>query len=140
MKFDVDGINRYQTMIGCLQWAVSLGRIDIQTVTMTMSSFCVAPRKGHLGRLNRISRYFKKFSSAAIRVLTSQPDLDDLPNQEFDWCYTVYGKLEELLPRDALKPLGKIITTVTYNNANLYHDMLTGVRDRGTPSMQQYSE
>jgi hypothetical protein len=30
---DEDGINKYQTMIGCLQWAVSLGRFDIQTAT-----------------------------------------------------------------------------------------------------------
>jgi Reverse transcriptase (RNA-dependent DNA polymerase) len=125
-ELDADGIKRYQTMIGCLQWAVSLGRFDIQTSTMTMSRFRVAPRKGHLERLKRIYGYLKKFSSAAICVRTSQPDLDDLPNQEFDWCHTVYGKLEELLPRDAPKPLGKMITTVTYMDANLYHDMLTG--------------
>jgi hypothetical protein len=42
-ELDVDGIKRYQIMIGCLQWAVSLGRFDIQTATMTMSCFRVAP-------------------------------------------------------------------------------------------------
>jgi hypothetical protein len=125
-ELDVDGIKRYQIIIGCLQWAVSLGRFDIQTATMTMYRFRVAPRKGHLERLKRIYGYLKKFSSAAIRVRTSQPDLDDLPNQEFDWCHTVYGKVEELLPRYAPKPLGKMVTTVTYMDANLYHDMLTG--------------
>jgi hypothetical protein len=113
-------------MIGCLQWAVSLGRFYIQTATMTMSRFRVAPRKGHLERSKRIYGYLKKFSSAAIRVRTSQPDLDDLPNQEFDWCHTVYGKVEDLLPRDDPKPLGTMVTTVTYVDANLYHDMLTG--------------
>jgi hypothetical protein len=51
---------------------------------------------------------------------------DDLPNQDSDWCQTVYGKVEELLPREVPKPLGKMITTVTYKDANLYHDMLTG--------------
>jgi hypothetical protein len=44
-ELDADGIKRYQTMIGCLQWAVSLGRFDIQTATMTMSCFRVAPKK-----------------------------------------------------------------------------------------------
>jgi hypothetical protein len=67
-------------MIDCLQCAVSLGRFDIQTATMTMSRFRVASRKGHLERLKRIYGYLKKFSSAAIRVRTSQPDLEDLPN------------------------------------------------------------
>ena len=70
--------------------------------------------------------YLKKFSSAAIRVRTTQPDLDILPNQDFDWCHTVYGKVEELLPKDAPKPLGQSVTTITYKDANLYHDMLTG--------------
>jgi hypothetical protein len=37
VELDEDGIKKYQTMIGCLQWAVSLGRVDIQTATMTMS-------------------------------------------------------------------------------------------------------
>ena len=47
-----DGIKKYQTIIGCLQWAVSLGRFDIQTTTMTMSRFRVVTRVGHLKRLN----------------------------------------------------------------------------------------
>ena len=49
-ELDQDGIKRYQTMIGCLQWAVSLGRFDIQTATMTMSRFRVAPRKQRTSR------------------------------------------------------------------------------------------
>jgi hypothetical protein len=50
----------------------------------------------------------------------------ELPNQEFDWCHTVYGTVEELVPRDMPKALGKTVTIVTYTDANLYHDMLTG--------------
>jgi Reverse transcriptase (RNA-dependent DNA polymerase) len=125
-ELDVNRIKRYRTMIGCLQWAVSLGRFDTQTAIMTMSRFRVVPRKGHLERLKRICGYLKKFSSTAIRVRTSQPHPDDLPNQEIDWCHTAYGKVEVLLPRDAPKPLGKMVTTVTYMDANLYHDMLNG--------------
>jgi hypothetical protein len=36
-ELDDSGIKKYQTMIGFLQWAVSLGRFDIQTATITMS-------------------------------------------------------------------------------------------------------
>jgi hypothetical protein len=125
-ELDDDGIKQYQTMIGCLQWAVSLGRFDIQTATMTMSRFRVAPRKGHLDRLKHIYGYLKKFSSAAIRVRTGVPDFSELPDQDFDWCYTVYGTVQELLPKDAPIPLGNVVTTVTYTDANLYHDILTG--------------
>lgn len=51
---DDEGIKKYQTMIGSLQWAVSLGRFDIQTATMTMSRFRAAPRQGHLDRLKHM--------------------------------------------------------------------------------------
>ena len=47
---DSDGIAKYQSMIGSLQWAVSLGRIDIQTETMILSSLRAVPREVHLKR------------------------------------------------------------------------------------------
>jgi hypothetical protein len=34
--------------------------------------------------------------------------------------------IQELLPKDAPKPLGKAVTTITYTAAHLYHDILTG--------------
>jgi hypothetical protein len=60
-ELNLNGIKKYQTMIGCLQWAVSPGRFDIQTATMTMSRFRAAPREGHLDRLKRMYGYLKKF-------------------------------------------------------------------------------
>jgi hypothetical protein len=100
-------------MIGCLQWAVSLGRFDIQTATMTMLRFCTALRQGHLDRLERIYGHLKKFSKAAIQVQTLIPDLGNLPDQDFDWCYTVYGNVCELIPIDAPEPHGNCVATVT---------------------------
>jgi hypothetical protein len=121
-----EGIKRYQTMIGCLQWVVALGRFAIQTSTMTMSRFQAAPRIGHLNRLKRMYGYLKKFASAAIRVRLLEPDLGDLPDEDFDWCHSVCGHIEELTPRDTPRPLGNAVTTIMYTNANIYHDMLTG--------------
>ena len=40
-----DGIAKYQSLIGSLQWAVSLGRLDITTAVMTMSGFRTNPRE-----------------------------------------------------------------------------------------------
>ena len=125
-ELDNDGIQKYQSMIGSIQWAISLGRFDIQTATMTMSRFRIAPRKGHLERLKRIYGYLKKFSQAAIRIRTEEPDYSALPDQDFDWCYSVYGNVQEVLPQDLPKPLGKRVIITTYIDANLYHDMLTG--------------
>ena len=124
-ELDEEGVKRYQTMIGCLQWAVSLGRFDIQTATMTMSRFRVAPRSGHLSRLQRIYGYLN-ISQVLQFVPRNQLDYASLPEQEFEWCHSVYGNVDEVIPNDIPKPLGKPVITTTYTDANLYHDVLTG--------------
>jgi hypothetical protein len=123
---DMDGIKQYQSLIGALQWAVSIGRIDVTTAVMTMSGFRVAPRQGHIERTKRLYGYLLRFRDAAIRILTDEPDFSDIPEPAHDWMYSVYGEVEVLTPKDAPKPLGKRVTTVTYVDANLYHDMVTG--------------
>ena len=71
---DGEDITIYQSLIGALQWCVTLGRFDIMTPVMTMASFRAAPRIGHLDRLKRIYGYLRKHKSGAIRVRTGQPD------------------------------------------------------------------
>jgi hypothetical protein len=39
----VEGVTTYQSLIGSMQWTISLGRIDIATVVMSLSSFRSAP-------------------------------------------------------------------------------------------------
>jgi hypothetical protein len=121
-----DDTTKYQSMIGALQWAVSLGRFDIQTAVMTMSRFRAEPRIGHIERLKRIYGYLRKFKHGAIRVRVGLPDMSSIPDVEHDWMTTVYGRVHELLPPDMPEPLGQEVMTITYEDANLYHDMLTG--------------
>jgi hypothetical protein len=45
---DKDCIKFYLTMIGKIQWCVDLGRIDIFSASVTMFSFCAAPRINRL--------------------------------------------------------------------------------------------
>ncbi len=47
-ELDVEMITQYQSMIGALQWVISLGRFNICIPIMTMSHFHVAPCKGHV--------------------------------------------------------------------------------------------
>ena len=119
-------ITVYQSLIGALQWAVSLGRFDVMTAVMTMSGFRVAPRQGHLDRLKRIYGYLKRFKSGAIRVRTGMIDFSHIPEEEHDWMYSVYGNVTELLPANAPKPLGAPVMSITYEDANLYHDLTNG--------------
>ena len=121
-----EDIRRYQSMIGAMQWAVSLGRLDISTAVMTLSGFRVAPRKGHLERAQRVYGYLSKMQHATIRIRTQEPDYSSLPAQFFDWAQSVYGDVQEVLPTDAPPPLGKPVQLTHYVDANLYHDMITG--------------
>ena len=59
------------SLIGAMQWAVSLTRMDSATA---LSGFRIAPRVGHLERFKRVYGYIAKFKAASIRVRTNQPD------------------------------------------------------------------
>jgi hypothetical protein len=125
-ELDADDTTKYQSMIGALQWVISLGRFDVLTAVMTMSRFRSCPRIGHLERLKRIYGYLKKFKHGTIRVRVGMPNMENEPDVEYDWMYSVYGEVKEIFPHDMPEPLGKEVVTITYEDANLYHDMITG--------------
>ena len=122
---DEDGIRQYQSLIGSLQWAISLGRFDISTAVMTLSGFRSAPRKGHLERAKRIIGYLYKMKHAVLRFRVKEPDYSDVPDFDYDWS-DIYRPVKELLPTDAPEPLGNYVTLTHYVDANLMHDVLTG--------------
>jgi hypothetical protein len=83
-ELNAEGIKQYQSMIGAMQWAVSLGRLGITTTVMTMSVYRVAPRQGHLDRCKRIYGYLSKMQHSQIRINTAEPDFSELPVQVQD--------------------------------------------------------
>jgi hypothetical protein len=122
-----DKIEIYQSLIGAIQWSVSIGRWDIQSAVMTMSSFRAQPRYGHLERLRRIYGYLCKFRHFMIRFRTDEPDWSDIPEiPKYNWDFSAYGSPKENIPLDAPPPLGKQIVLTHYFDANLMHDVLSG--------------
>ena len=81
---------------------------------MTLSSFRTAPRRGHLDRAKRIYGYLAKMKHAVIRIRTEEPDYSDLPSQYYDWFYSVYGDVKEILTTDAPVPKGKHVTLTSF--------------------------
>ena len=65
---------KYLTMVGQLQWLVTLGRFHIHAQVATMSRFRAAPRQGYMDRLKRIYSYAIRTKDYAIRFRTDQPD------------------------------------------------------------------
>jgi hypothetical protein len=124
---DQDGIDIYQSLVGAMQWAISIGRWDIQSAVMTLSSFRAQPRKGHLERIKRIYGFLCRFRHFKLRFRVDEPDYSGIPKmQDYDWEHSVYGNPTEDIPTDAPPPLGKRIVLTHYFDANLMHDVLSG--------------
>jgi hypothetical protein len=124
---DANRIRMYQSMIGALQWAVTLGSFDILMGVATMSSFRVAPRQGHVDRLKRIYGYLKRNPDGAIRFRTGILDQESRePPVKYDWINSVYGPNPEELSTNMPPPLGNMFRTTTYEDANLVHCLVTG--------------
>ena len=125
-ELGIDDIKKYQSLIGALQWVITLGRFDIATAVMTLSSFRAAPRQGHLERAQRIYGYLYKMNSGTVRFRTIIPDYSIITVPNHDWTKSIYGDVDEIIPEDAPFPYGKKVVMTTYVDANLCHDMLTG--------------
>ena len=91
-----------------------------------MSRFRSAPRIGHLERLQRIYGYVLKTKHYSTSYRTEESDYSYFPNMKYDWSYTVYGNVQEIIPNNCPKPLGKSVTTTTTLDANLLHCLATG--------------
>jgi hypothetical protein len=130
-----EGVQQCQSLIGQLQWAMSLGRFDITVAIMTMSAFRSAPRVGHLDRVKRICGYLSKLKHSVIRIRTEEPDYSNVPRNEYDWEFSVCGGATEELPKDTPEPLGKPVVTTTYVDANMCHCMMTGKLASGVPHL-----
>ena len=76
-------IQKYQSIIRALQWIFSISRFDVQNAVMTLSSFRVTPRRGHLDRVKRIYGYLYQMIHATIRIRTEEPDLYGLTFKEY---------------------------------------------------------
>ena len=123
-----DGVQKYQSLMGAVQWMVTLCRFDIAQAVMSLGRFRAAPREGHLERLKRLVGYIRKRPECAIRFRTEIPDYESMfPEQvRYDWMESVYGcPPEEIDPR-APEPKGKKVRTTSYADANLLHDLVTG--------------
>jgi hypothetical protein len=123
---EIENIQVYQSLIGALQWTIQIGRFDICTAVMTMSRFRAAPRRGHMERVKRIHGYLRKMKEGVIRIRTELPDYSDIPEGYHSWDYSCYEGAREEIQEDAPRPLGKLVKTTHYVDANLMHDLISG--------------
>ena len=77
-------------------------------------------------RVKRIHGYLFKMKNGAIRIRMEMPDYSDIPEGFHSWDYSCYEGAKEEIPGDIPKPLGKLVKTTHYVDANLMHDLISG--------------
>jgi hypothetical protein len=123
-SLDPELANWYQSAIGVLRWAVELGRIDITTETSMLASQMAQPREGHFVAVLRIFSYLKKHHNSRIAFDPTYPEIDHQKFPRNDWR-RFYDNVEELIPPNAPKPLGKPVILRIYVDSDHAGDHMT---------------
>ena len=58
---DQDVIQNHQSLIGAIQLAIPLSKLDVNATIVTLASFRTEPREGHLDRARRVVSYLVQF-------------------------------------------------------------------------------
>ena len=122
----------YLSMIGELQWLVTLGRFDIMCAVNAMSRYRPQPRIGHLDRLKRMYSYLKTYRDTSIKFNTELPDYSMYEKivKPKDWG-KIYAPCYEEVPVDAPVPKGNFVRHTVFCDANLMHNLVNGKSNVG---------
>ena len=117
---------QFQTLIGQLQWLISLVVLILLSWSCHSQGSELNPGRDTLIEPKGLLDTCCSYLMVAIRFRTGEPDFSSLKDQEYDWTRSVYSGACEQIPHDIPKPLGKHVQTTHYVDANLHHDLATG--------------
>jgi hypothetical protein len=101
---DAETANYYQSLVGVLQWAVEIGRIDITTEVSMPAAKMAMPRKGHLFAVFRVFAYLKQKHIARMICDPTYPKIDYTTFRANEEWEKVYRNVKEAIPRNAPQP------------------------------------
>ena len=119
-----EGISKFRSVIGSLNWIITLGRFDVHYATMSLSRFSAAPREGHMKAAQRILAYLKQFPKGKVVYDTTYPSHTPDKVDRKVWR-DLYPDVEEELPPDMLPVKGKKVRITVYVDADHAHDLVT---------------
>ena len=121
---DPNFIKIYQMLIGCAQWAVTIGRYDIQYATNTLARYASCPREGHLKAIIRVFGYLKHHKKYRIKIDPDPPNYNGLTFTDHDWT-EIYDAAVEELPLDAPPAYVDEVYITVYVDASHACDLVT---------------
>ena len=111
-------IPQYQMLIGCGQWAVTLGRFDVQYTVNTMARYGMQPKEGHETRMLRMFGYLKHRPKLRIAANPNPAIYDDFSFSEgHDWS-GLYPDSKEPTDPDTPEPLCPELTITVMVDAS----------------------
>jgi hypothetical protein len=119
-----EGASRYYQLIGVLQWAVELGRIDVYTEVSLLSQHLVLRHVGHLEAVYHVFAYLNKHEKCSFIFDPTDPVPITPTMAKPDWS-SFYENLEEELPPQMPKPLGNPVNIHVFVDANHAGNVVT---------------
>ena len=117
-------IPKYRMLVGCANWAVTLGRYDIMYAVVTMARYNHLPREGHLKSMLRLFGYLKNHSKGSIRNNLKPMKVSDLPEVKTNWK-SLYPGAKEDIPLKFPTPKGMMMEITSFFDADHAHDQET---------------
>ena len=111
-------------MIGVLQWAVELGRVDILLEVSLLLSHLALPRAGHLQQVYHIFGYLKESPRRRLYFDPDHPTILESQFVNYDWI-DFYRDAKEDIPLDMPEPRGKEVAVHCFVDANHASDKTT---------------
>lgn len=114
----------FRSIIGSLNWLITLGRWDIYHATNTLSRYGISPRITHMQAAFRILGYLSKFPDSKTLFDTKFHKQEPHPIKDVNWREP-YPDAEEKIPHDTPDSRGNIVKMTVYVDADHAYDQVT---------------
>jgi hypothetical protein len=118
-------VSIYQMLIGCAQWAITLGRFDIQYATNTLARYASMPREGHMKSCLRIFGYLKYHTKGRIMFDPSDPNYDNIDFGTHDWTDLYPDAAESISEKTPVSKNAKPLKLTVIVDASHASDLVT---------------
>ena len=110
----------YQELIGMLQWAIEIGRVNVLHETSLMSQYQASPREGHLQQVLNIFAFLKNRPKLTLYMDPSLPRMDhSLFKTDPEGFKEYYRYAEEEIPHSMPRPRGmEAVTTLFVDSSH----------------------
>lgn len=117
--------SKFQSLIGCANWIITLGRCDIQYATMALARFSMSPRLGHIKAMKKVFGYLKQHPQGRVTCDPNVPPFSQVERTTSNKWREYYPDATEELPFDLPTPRGNAVRVTVFVDADHAHDVVT---------------